>query len=144
MKKLTTLLLLFVGTMVWSQEIVDHLELKGLKRTKESFLRRLLNLGDGKPLDTLLIKDDIERLNRLPGIAKATYRLQQRGDSTLLTYDLVENFTIIPGLRISQPNDGEGGVAFRASVFDFNLFGNNQLLGGFFCLLYTSPSPRDS
>ena len=131
-KKLTTLLLLCVAPMVWSQEIVDQLEFKGLKRTKESFLRRLMNLGDGKPLDTVLIKDDVERLNRLPGIAKASYKIQKNGDDTVLTYDIVENFTIIPGLRVSQANDGEGGIAFRTSIFDFNLFGNNQLFGGFF------------
>lgn len=130
MKKTLSLIFLFFVTSSWSQEIVSELQFTGLKRTKESFLRRLLNAGNGKVLDTVLINKDIERLNRLPGIAKATYKIEQHGDNTILKYNLVENFTVIPGLRISQANNGD--FAFRLSVFDFNLFGNNQLIGGFF------------
>jgi len=47
-----------------------------------------------------------------------------------LIYKIEENFTIIPGLRIATANDGS--FAYRLSVFEFNLLGNNQLVGGFF------------
>jgi len=77
------------------------------------------------------VQTDIDRLNRLPGIAKSEYKLEENTNGKYtLTYDLIENITIIPGARIATDNNGE--FAYRLSVFDFNVFGKNQLLGGFY------------
>ena len=130
MKKIVVIFLVLMSTNLMAQELVSEIKFTGLKRTKESFLKRLIKTKEGAAYDSLLIAGDVERLKRLPGIASASYSVEKKVDATVLTYDVVENFTIIPGLRIATANDGS--FAYRVSVFEFNLFGNNQLFGGFY------------
>ena len=131
MRNFIWVVLLFYGAHSYAQEQEIHnLEFEGLKRTKESFLRRLVKVKPNAAYDSILIKEDIERLKRLPGIANASFSTRKTNDGIEVLYEIEENFTIIPGLRISTDNNGE--FAFRLSAFEFNLFGNNQLLGGFY------------
>ena len=131
MKKILFLSFLFIGTTCFSQETtISELQFKGLKRTKGHFLRRLLKVKPNTKYDSVLAIKDVERLKRLPGIANASYELSDNGNDKILTYTVEENFTIIPGLRIATANDGS--FAYRLSVFEFNFFGNNQLIGGFY------------
>ncbi|UJH69078.1 POTRA domain-containing protein [Allomuricauda sp. SCSIO 65647] len=118
-------------TMVSAQEgQVKELEFQGLKRTKETFLRRLLKVQPGQAYDSVKVKKDIERLNRLPGIANAKDSIYAADDGVGVLYILDENFTIIPGLRIATANDDS--FAYRLSAFEFNFLGNNQLIGGYY------------
>lgn len=131
MKKLLTLFLLAGTTLGYAQDpLVKEIEFKGLKRTKERFLRRLVKVKPKTPYDSLKVLGDVERLKRLPGIANATHELKLEDDKMVVKYIIEENFTLIPGLRIATANDGS--FAYRISAFEFNLFGNNQLLGGFY------------
>ncbi len=133
MKKTILLLVLMVTSFVYSQEaIITKIEINGLKRTKESFLRRLVKVKPGSVYDSLKVATDVERLNRLAGIANATSTIVKNTETDYtLTYTIVENFTIIPGIRISQANNDED-IAFRVSAFEFNLFGRGQIIGGFY------------
>ena len=124
------LVLVLMSSSVFAQKTVNGLEFSGLKRTKERFLRRLVKVKPNTVVDTLKIASDVERLKRLPGIASASYVLLERDGQTIVKYDVVENFTIIPGLRIATANNGD--FAFRLSAFEFNFLGNNQLIGGFY------------
>jgi len=131
MIKKFTLLLIFIGCSVFSQNsIVSELDIQGLKRTKESFLRRLVKVKPGATYDSLRVATDIERLKRLPGVANATAKVVKNGDNYDVTYNIEENFTVIPGFNIATDNNGE--FAYRVSLFEFNLLGRNQLLGGFY------------
>jgi len=132
MKKTITVCLLVLSAICFGQEgLIETIELTGLKRTKESFLRRLVKVKPGTVYDSLKVDTDVQRLNRLAGIAKAVHKLEKKDNGNyILTYSIEENFTIIPGLRISTANNGE--FAFRASVFEFNGFGSNQIYGGFY------------
>ncbi|MEM9868495.1 MAG: POTRA domain-containing protein, partial [Bacteroidota bacterium] len=121
---------LLVTSFSFSQQTVDQLEFSGLKRTKERFLRRLVKVKPDSPYDSLKIRTDVERLKRLPGIANASYSIEEKAGKNILRYEIVENFTIIPGLRIATANNGD--FAYRLSVFEFNFLGNNQLLGAFY------------
>lgn len=131
MIKILLLGLFFIASNLFAQDqTIAELEFSGLKKTKESFLRRLLKVKPNTTYDSLLVIKDIERLKRLPGIANASYEFTGEEATQKLTYKIEENFTIIPGLRIATANDGS--FAYRLSVFEFNLFGNNQLVGGFY------------
>ncbi len=130
MKRILIVVALFIcGQVAAQNKQIDKISFEGLKRTKESFLRKLIITRAGTSYDTLQITSDVERLNRLPGIANASYKFDE-GETNNLTYIIEENFTIIPGLRISTANNGD--FAFRVSAFEFNGFGNNQLIGGFY------------
>lgn len=132
MKKIILIItILLISSNLFAQEgKVSALEFTGLKKTKEKFLRRLIKVKPNSAYDSLLVVKDIERLKRLPGIANATYEVKEEEGQKKLVYNIEENFTIIPGLRIATANDGS--FAYRLSVFEFNLLGNNQLVGGFF------------
>ncbi len=125
------ILLLLVSFTTKAQEIiVESIEITGLKRTKEDFLIRLIKTKVNEQYDSLKVATDVERLNRLPAIAKATQQTTITGKKASITYEIVENFTIIPGVRTSQANDDS--FAYRLSLFEFNFLGRNQLIGGFY------------
>lgn len=133
MKKLVFLLLLSIVSTTYAQQtgIIKSIEFEGLKKTKESFLRKLIKTKQGATLDSTRVVTDIERLNRLPGVAKATYTKTVLADGSYnLLYTIEENFTIIPGVRIATDNNNE--FAYRLSAFEFNLLGRNQIIGGFY------------
>lgn len=131
MKDLLLAFCMLIGISAFSQDFtISEIRFEGLKRTKEHFLKRLLKRNAGDVLDSINIKKDIERLKRLPGIANANYQVLKNEEGAVVVYSVEENFTIIPGLRISTANNGD--FAFRISAFEFNLGGNNQLLGGFY------------
>ncbi len=132
MKKVVFILLLALALPSFAQDkTISKIEIEGLKKTKKSFLLRLIKVKEGSVYNENKVKTDIQRLNRLAGIAKANYQVTNTKDGNLtLIYTIEENFTIIPGLRISTANNGE--FAFRVSAFEFNGFGTNQIYGGFY------------
>jgi len=132
MKYLALTCALLMTSFLFAQEpIVKEITFEGLKRVDESLLRRLIKMKTQTEYDSLKVATDIERLNRLPAVANATVVQTVTSDSTrILTYKIVENFTIIPGLRVSEANDGS--FAFRVSAFEFNFLGQSQILGGFY------------
>ena len=117
-------------TKAQSQSSISKLNFTGIKKTKPSFLNRIVKVKVGSQLDSLKIKTDIERLKRLDGIAYATFKVEEDGENYSVTYDLKENFSIIPGARIGQANDGS--FSFRVSAFEFNGLGRNITFGGFY------------
>ncbi|AXT62521.1 hypothetical protein D1816_19870 [Aquimarina sp. AD10] len=131
-KKIVFSLIFVVSGSIFSQDaIVSELHIEGLKRTKESFIRRLVKVKPGSVYDSVRIATDIARLKRLAGIANADATTTKSEDKNyVVTYKIEENFTIIPGFNIATDNNGE--FAFRLSLFEFNLLGRNQILGGFY------------
>lgn len=131
-KAILILVLLITNFSLAQQAIVKNIEIEGLKRTKESFIRRLIKVKPESVYDSLKVATDVDRLNRLAGIANATSKVNKNSDTEYtITYTIVENFTIIPGIRVSEANNSED-IAFRVSAFEFNLLGRGQLLGGFY------------
>ena len=108
MRKLTFILaaLIAFGHLNAQDKKVAKIEFEGLKRTKEVFLKRLIKTKEGATYDSLLVVKDVERLNRLTGIAKATATVTEQNGETIVNYSIDENFTIIPGPRISTASDG--------------------------------------
>ena len=131
-QKLITILLFMisVANMYSQQGIISDITFTGNKKTKASFLNRIIKVKKGDVLDTLKIRSDIERIKRLDGVAHAEYSFKKENGDYLVNYDLKENFSIIPGLRVGQANDDS--FSFRASVFEFNGLGRNIIAGGFY------------
>lgn len=123
--------MLLASTILAQEGTIKNIDFEGLKNIDESFLRRLIKVKTESVYDSLKVKTDIERLNRLPAVANATVtKTVSDAGAITLSYKIVENFTIIPGLRISEANDGS--FAFRVSVFEFNFLGQSQIIGGFY------------
>ena len=109
---------------------ISELTITGNKKTKASFLYRIAKVKVNSALDSLKIQTDIERIKRLDGIAYASFTVEKQNDGYKVNYDLKENFSIIPGLRIGEANNGD--FSFRASLFEFNGLGRNIIFGGFY------------
>ena len=63
MKNILIALIFFAYCGSFSQEaVVSELQITGLKRTKESFIRKLVKVKPGSTYDSLRVATDIERL----------------------------------------------------------------------------------
>ncbi len=115
------------------QATVTKIEVKGTKHTKISFVKKLMKLKEGMPLDSLQMEQDITRLKRLPSISHAYYQVfPLKEEEYEVHYTLEENFTLIPFANLfSSSNDD---FAFRVGLQEFNFLGRNITLGGFYQL----------
>ncbi|MFS4468585.1 POTRA domain-containing protein [Maribacter sp. 2210JD10-5] len=128
---LLTTLILQCLLVVAQEETVLDVKIKGTKRTKVSFLKKLIELKPGMDLDSTLMEKDMTRLKRLPSIAHAYYQVfsSESGQHNVF-YTVEENFTLIPFANLfSSSNDD---FAFRVGLQEFNLLGQNITLGGFY------------
>lgn len=124
-------IVLLIGQLSIAQNTISEIQIEGNKRTKTSFLKRLAYVKIGSDLDSIDIASDVRRFRLLPSVANASFTTEKLDNNTYkLTYKVVENFAIIPGLNVSQ--DVNEDLAYRLSLFDFNLFGQNQIIGGFY------------
>ncbi len=125
------LFLVFIGFLNAQENIVSEVVISGNTRTKTTFLKKLSFVKAGSVLDSVRIKSDIRRLKLLASIANAEYLVTHKGQNKcIVTYNVEENFAIIPGLNIGTDNNND--FAYRLSVFDFNFLGRNQIIGGYY------------
>lgn len=131
MKQLFSILFFITFACAYAQKsTITKVTVEGNKRTRTAFLKRLAFVKEGSILDTVRINSDVRRLKLLASVANVTSKLEQKEDGYHLTYNIEENFAIIPGLNIFTDNNGE--FAYRVSLFDFNFLGRNQIIGGFY------------
>ncbi len=111
---------------------VANLKIQGNKRTKSSFIEKVIKLEAGAVLDSTKMEEDMYRLKRLPSVSHAYYQVSQsiRENEVDVIYGLEENFTLIPFASIFTSNDDE--FAFRIGLQEFNVLGRNITLGGFY------------
>ncbi|MFS4454767.1 POTRA domain-containing protein [Maribacter sp. 2304DJ31-5] len=110
--------------------VVD-IKIQGTKRTKPSFIKKIVELKPDMLLDSTLMERDMTRLKRLPSVAHAYYQVFPSKDGGHnVFYNIEENFTLIPFANLfSSSNDD---FAFRVGLQEFNLLGRNITLGGFY------------
>ncbi len=128
------LLVLFCLAMkigVGQNGVVDEVKIKGAKRTKTDFIKKIIRLEKGMILDSILIDKDMERLKRLPAISHAYYEIQPlENEKIVVLYYIEENFTLIPFANLFTSSNDD--FAFRIGLQEFNLLGRNITLGGFY------------
>lgn len=127
-------LFFFFGMLAfgYSQEnVISKVEIQGAKRTKAKHLKRLLRVQEGQVLDSTLIQEDIVWLKRLPAISNASFIVEPKQlNQYKVQYVLEENFTLIPFANLFTSSNDD--FAFRIGLQEFNLFGRNITLGGFY------------
>lgn len=130
--KLAYIFIFFFTSLVYSQQnIVADLKVKGNKKTKLSFVKKISTIKAGDKLDSLILDQDIKRLQRLPSVGHAYYQVFHSHDNEYnVFYNIEENFTIVPSLNVYTSTNDE--FAFRAGVYEFNSLGRNITFGGFY------------
>ena len=133
MKRILTLFILvvLVGTSLCAQsELVKELHINGLNKTRISFIKNRLKTKIEQPLDSTLIENDLIRLKRLPSISNATYEVNQlENKGYKIQFYLEENHTLIPDINYWTTINT---TAYKVGVYEYNLFGKNMTLGGFY------------
>lgn len=125
------LLLFFANVSSAQDKIIFDIKIRGAKKTKPSFIKKILVSKSGEALDSLTLKNDIARLRRLPAISHAYFQVFYSHDNFYNVYiDVQENFTIIPFANFYTTNDDE--FAYRVGVNEFNFLGQGVNIGGFF------------
>ncbi|MGB6154186.1 MAG: outer membrane protein assembly factor [Pricia sp.] len=124
-------LLLCCASGIAQQNVVTDVKIQGTERTNPAFLKNLVGLKSGMPLDSLLMDTDVTRLKRLPSISHAYYQVfsSPEGGHNVY-YNIEENFTLIPYANLFSSSDDD--FAFRIGLQEFNLLGRNITLGGFY------------
>jgi len=124
--------LLFVMTSAFSQEKkVYDVKIKGAKKTKISFLKKILTTKNGRTLDSLVLDEDIVRLKRLPAISHAYYQVFHSHDDLYNVFIyLEENKTVIPLVNFWTSTNQQ--FSYKLGLFDYNFLGRNIAFGGFY------------
>lgn len=109
---------------------IDSVSILGLKKTKASFIKRIISTVLGEELDSLQLDLNITKLKRLPGISHASYSVlkSNKEPNIIVQYHIEENFTIIPSLAIWTAAKDQ--FSYKLGLYDFNLFGKGIAFGG--------------
>jgi outer membrane protein insertion porin family len=124
--------LLMVCNSALAQELtIQKISVTGVKRTKPSFVTKIISSKKGAILDSLALENDILKLKRLPPVANATFQIKELNNGSVeVVISIEENFTLIPFANLfSSSNDD---FAFRIGLQEFNVLGENITLGGFY------------
>jgi len=116
-----------VGKFVIAQQI-SKITFQENHNTKAAFLKKLVEVKEGDQLDSIVLKNDIKKLKRLPVIAHAYFQVQTVKEGYHVIYGVQENFTIIPEVNFYTTNNGE--LAVRTGVYEYNFLGRNIKFGG--------------
>lgn len=109
---------------------IQSLEVKGLKKTKLSFVEDIILADESKILDSVQLDADIQRLINLPSVAHAYYQVFHSYDNYYRVYYYIEeNFTLIPGVNVWTVGDR---LWFWGGISEYNLLGRNMLLDVFY------------
>jgi len=113
------------------KEVVS-LEIRGLKKTRASFLNKIIEVKQNEILDSVLLDQDMIRLKRLPGISHAYYQvfLTDMGQGYNVFYNIEENFTLIPSANIWTATNDQ--FSYKLGIYDFNFLGRGIAFGGFY------------
>lgn len=112
-------------------KIISEIKINGTKKLKTALVLKIISAKIGDSLDTKVIANDIIRLKRIPPIANATYEvISSASDNVQLVFTIQENFTLIPFANLYTSSNDD--FAFRLGLQEFNFFGRNITLGGFY------------
>lgn len=122
---------LFINSIHAQNNIIENIEFRGLEKTKEAFLSKIINAKPNTSLDSIVLDKDIARLKRLPLVAHAYYEIApSESRNYKLIYHIEENFTLIPNVNIWSATNQN--FAYRIGLSDFNFLGQGITFGGFY------------
>ncbi|WP_417799276.1 POTRA domain-containing protein [Tenacibaculum sp.] len=129
--KIIILALFCLSINSYSQEKhIEKITFLGAKKTKTQVLKKILTSKENKVLDSIVLKEDIIRLKRLPAISNAYFKTSCSNNKCNIVVTIEENFTIIPEVNFHKTINQK--LAYRIGVGEYNFLGRNITLGGFY------------
>jgi len=105
-------------------EKLGEIEFVGLKKTKETYLKKLLQTKINQPLNINLISTDLQNLKNLTSIAEVKYKLDTLDQHIKLIFSVEERVTTLPILNFGGI---KGNIWFTVGVMDNNFRGYGDL-----------------
>lgn len=102
---------------------ITQINIEGLKKTSEPFIRRELLFSEGEFFDEAYVKESLARLRNLNLFSKVESKVQlldKQSNSLAITITLAEKWTTIPIVKFSSGGDAS---QLTVGVYDVNLFG---------------------
>ncbi|MDG2194391.1 MAG: POTRA domain-containing protein [Polaribacter sp.] len=110
---------------------VTDVKIRGAKKTKTTFLTSFLETKIGDVLDSVVLDEDIKRLQRLPAISYAYYQVfLSQGELYTVFIHIEENKTLIPAINLWTTTNKQ--LAYKIGLYDFNFLGRSIAFGGFY------------
>lgn len=111
---------------------IISLEIKGLKKTKQSFIQRIITTKPGHILDSIKLDKEIVRLKRLAGISYAYYQVYptDTGENYKVSFNIEENVTLIPNVNIWTTTNDQ--FSYKIGLYDYNFLGRGVAFGGYY------------
>ncbi|MEQ9098717.1 MAG: POTRA domain-containing protein [Imperialibacter sp.] len=108
-----------------AQEVIESIEIKGIKRTEEQYLRQFIYSRQGETYDSLKVENDRQRLANLPTIGEVSVTYILETGAYRLTFTCSELLSVEPifGLGKSYKN-----FWCRVGVQDSNISGKGHEL----------------
>jgi outer membrane protein assembly factor BamA len=131
-KNIFLFLFISFSLQLFSQEkIIADVKIEGIKKTKDSFIQKLLLTKKGNVLDSLTIEKDITLLKRLPAISNVTYQVIHAHDNFYdVLLNIEENYTILPKVTVWTSTNNQ--FSYKLGLYDYNFLGRNITFGGFY------------
>jgi len=130
-KLILTILCLLNLTLFAQQTRIDSIVVVGLKKSKVSYLKKMIFSSPNEVLDTITIKDDIIRMIREPAVSHAYYSIDTLPSNKIaLKYHIEENITLIPAVDLWSTLDD--AVAYHIGINDHNFLGKGYKAGVFY------------
>ncbi|MGB0892272.1 MAG: outer membrane protein assembly factor [Flavobacteriaceae bacterium] len=123
---------LILGVNSFSQEqFVVDVKIRGAKKTKVSEIKKIIETKNNVILDSIILKNDIIRLKRLPAISHAYFQVFHSHENKYNVFiNVEENFTIIPEVNFWTTTNKR--FAYKLGINDYNFLGRNIAFGGFY------------
>ncbi len=113
------------------EQIVMDVKIRGAKKTKISEIKKIIETKNNVVLDSIILKNDIIRLKRLPAISHAYFQVFHSHENKYNVFiNIEENFTIIPEVNFWTTTNRR--FAYKLGINDYNFLGRNIAFGGFY------------
>lgn len=130
-KNILSVFLLLSLTVFSQQKIVNEVQLKGIKKINETFIKNILHTKKGAILDTTLVANDIVILKRMPAVGHAYYKVIKATENRYnVIYHIEENHTLLPDVNFWTTTNEQ--FAYKVGLYDYNFLGRNIVFGGFY------------
>jgi len=125
----TLLLASSINAQDVQQTLLHKIEFTGLKKTKETYLKGILQSQINKPIDFELLETDIQNLKNLNSVANVVYKLDTLNQNIKLIFSIEERATMLPILNFGGI---KGNIWFTVGVMDNNFRGYGNLASAFY------------
>ena len=115
-----------------AQEVrVQHISFEGLKKSKATYLQKLLTQKEDHPFSSSKIDDDLILLLREPAVSHVYTTVNTLTSEQLnLIYHIEENKTLIPAVDFWQSVNN--AFAYHLGLTDYNFIGKGYTVGAFY------------